>query len=100
MPDKHDFPGGVGNTQKDPERFASLIEDVEQRLFGTLPDETWVPGPRQGHHDRGRAPRPSGSGANAAGDVEGELAGAARGALTSRFSLGGVRTRMRCRPAR
>jgi glyoxylase-like metal-dependent hydrolase (beta-lactamase superfamily II) len=36
------FPGGVGNTQKDPERFASLIDDVEQRLFGTLPDETWV----------------------------------------------------------
>jgi glyoxylase-like metal-dependent hydrolase (beta-lactamase superfamily II) len=36
------FPGGVGNTQQDPERFASLIDDVEQRLFGTLPDETWV----------------------------------------------------------
>jgi glyoxylase-like metal-dependent hydrolase (beta-lactamase superfamily II) len=36
------FPGGVGNTQKDPKRFASLIDDVEQRLFGTLPDETWV----------------------------------------------------------
>ena len=36
------FPGGVGNTQKDPARFASLIDDVEQRLFGTLPDETWV----------------------------------------------------------
>jgi glyoxylase-like metal-dependent hydrolase (beta-lactamase superfamily II) len=36
------FPGGVGNTQKDPQRFASLIDDVEQRLFGTLPDETWV----------------------------------------------------------
>jgi glyoxylase-like metal-dependent hydrolase (beta-lactamase superfamily II) len=36
------FPGGVGNTQKDAARFASLIDDVEQRLFGTLPDETWV----------------------------------------------------------
>jgi len=36
------FPGGVGNTQKDATRFASLIDDVEQRLFGTLPDETWV----------------------------------------------------------
>jgi glyoxylase-like metal-dependent hydrolase (beta-lactamase superfamily II) len=36
------FPGGVGNTQKDPQRFASLIDDVEQRLFGALPDETWV----------------------------------------------------------
>ena len=36
------FPGGVGNTQKDPKRFASLIDDVEQRLFGNLPDDTWV----------------------------------------------------------
>jgi glyoxylase-like metal-dependent hydrolase (beta-lactamase superfamily II) len=36
------FPGGVGNTQKDPQRFASLIDDVEQRLFAVLPDETWV----------------------------------------------------------
>ena len=36
------FPGGVGNTWKDPERFASLIDDVEQRLFAVLPDDTWV----------------------------------------------------------
>ncbi|MFD2094235.1 MBL fold metallo-hydrolase [Blastococcus deserti] len=36
------FPGGVGNTQQDPERFASLIADVEERLFGALPDEAWV----------------------------------------------------------
>ncbi len=36
------FPGGVGNTQGDPERFASLIEDVERRLFDVLPDETVV----------------------------------------------------------
>jgi glyoxylase-like metal-dependent hydrolase (beta-lactamase superfamily II) len=36
------FPGGVGNTQKDAARFASLIDDVEQRLFDVLPDETWV----------------------------------------------------------
>lgn len=36
------FPGGVGNTQGDPERFAALIADVEQRLFAVLPDETWV----------------------------------------------------------
>ncbi len=36
------FPGGVGNTQNDPQRFASLIDDVEERLFGTLPDEAWV----------------------------------------------------------
>ncbi|MGW0547364.1 MBL fold metallo-hydrolase [Streptomyces altiplanensis] len=36
------FPGGVGNTWKDPEAFASLIGDVEEKLFGRLPDETWV----------------------------------------------------------
>jgi glyoxylase-like metal-dependent hydrolase (beta-lactamase superfamily II) len=36
------FPGGVGNTQGDAERFASLIDDVEHRIFDDLPDETWV----------------------------------------------------------
>ena len=36
------FPGGVGNTQKDPARFTSLIDDVEERLFRPLPDQTWV----------------------------------------------------------
>lgn len=36
------FPGGVGNTQKDPERFRSLMDDVEERIFGVLPDDTWV----------------------------------------------------------
>ena len=36
------FPGGVGNTQEDPERFTSLIDDVEHRLFDVLPDDTWV----------------------------------------------------------
>ena len=35
------FPGGVGNTDKDPVRFASLIDDVEQKIFGRLPDEVW-----------------------------------------------------------
>ncbi|MGC5033309.1 MBL fold metallo-hydrolase [Micromonospora sp. DT229] len=35
------FPGGVGNTDQDPERFASLIDDVEHKLFDRLPDETW-----------------------------------------------------------
>ena len=35
------FPGGVGNTQDDPERFASLVNDVDEKLFGRLPDETW-----------------------------------------------------------
>ncbi|KAF0651279.1 Zn-dependent hydrolase [Streptomyces fradiae ATCC 10745 = DSM 40063] len=36
------FPGGVGNTHKDPEAFASLLRDVETKLFEALPDETWV----------------------------------------------------------
>ena len=36
------FPGGVGNTDKDPTRFASLIDDVEHKLFDVLPDTTWV----------------------------------------------------------
>ena len=35
------FPGGVGNTQGDAERFASLINDVEHKLFDRLPDDTW-----------------------------------------------------------
>ncbi|MGW4205428.1 MBL fold metallo-hydrolase [Streptomyces sp. NPDC004726] len=36
------FPGGVGNTRKDPDAFADLIGDVEAKLFDRLPDETWV----------------------------------------------------------
>ena len=36
------FPGGVGNTDHDAARFASLFQDVRTKLFGTLPDETWV----------------------------------------------------------
>ncbi|WP_175412681.1 MBL fold metallo-hydrolase [Streptomyces sp. TRM64462] len=36
------FPGGVGNTWKDPEAFASLLHDVETKLFDVLPDETWI----------------------------------------------------------
>lgn len=36
------FPGGVGNTQKDPTRFDQLYTDVVERLFDRLPDETWV----------------------------------------------------------
>ncbi|MFH8370799.1 MBL fold metallo-hydrolase [Streptomyces sp. NPDC018031] len=35
------FPGGVGNTHDDPKAFASLIDDVEHKLF-VLADETWV----------------------------------------------------------
>lgn len=35
------FPGGVGNTHGDKENFTSLIDDVERKLFGRLPDDTW-----------------------------------------------------------
>ncbi|MFY1637712.1 MBL fold metallo-hydrolase [Solwaraspora sp. WMMB335] len=35
------FPGGVGNTRGDKDDFASLIDDVEHKLFDRLPDETW-----------------------------------------------------------
>ena len=36
------FPGGVGNTEQDPARFATLIDDVERKLFDAFPDSTWV----------------------------------------------------------
>ncbi|GAA1104519.1 MULTISPECIES: MBL fold metallo-hydrolase [Kitasatospora] len=36
------FPGGVGNTWKDPEAFASLFRDVNEKIFDVLPDEAWV----------------------------------------------------------
>jgi len=36
------FPGGVGNTDKDPERFNQLLSDVTERLFGAYPDTAVV----------------------------------------------------------
>ncbi|NUR61604.1 MAG: MBL fold metallo-hydrolase [Catenulispora sp.] len=36
------FPGGVGNTWKDPAKFDSLYQGVVTKLFDRLPDETWV----------------------------------------------------------
>ncbi len=36
------FPGGVGNTQGDPQRFVSLYDDVVTRIFDRLPDDTIV----------------------------------------------------------
>jgi glyoxylase-like metal-dependent hydrolase (beta-lactamase superfamily II) len=36
------FPGGPGNTEGDAERFTSLMDDLERKIFGPLPDETWV----------------------------------------------------------
>jgi glyoxylase-like metal-dependent hydrolase (beta-lactamase superfamily II) len=35
------FPGGVGKTNSS-EDFTSLLTDVTERLFGPLPDPTWV----------------------------------------------------------
>ena len=35
------FPGGVGKTNS-PEDFGTLLTDVTERLFGPLPDATWV----------------------------------------------------------
>jgi glyoxylase-like metal-dependent hydrolase (beta-lactamase superfamily II) len=34
------FPGGVGKTTS-PEHFTSLINDVSERIFDKLPDDTW-----------------------------------------------------------
>jgi glyoxylase-like metal-dependent hydrolase (beta-lactamase superfamily II) len=36
------FPGGPGNTDKDPSRFAQLMTDLETRVFAVLPDDTRV----------------------------------------------------------
>ncbi|WP_058233953.1 MBL fold metallo-hydrolase [Devriesea agamarum] len=36
------FPGGVGATQGDPERFSQLFHDVTGRIFDVLDDDTWV----------------------------------------------------------
>lgn len=36
------FPGGPGNTDRDPVRFDSLMTDLEERVFADLPDGTWI----------------------------------------------------------
>jgi glyoxylase-like metal-dependent hydrolase (beta-lactamase superfamily II) len=36
------FPGGVGNTQGDAERFGRLWTDVSERLFDRFDDDAWV----------------------------------------------------------
>jgi glyoxylase-like metal-dependent hydrolase (beta-lactamase superfamily II) len=36
------FPGGPGNTEQDPQRFGSLMDDLEARVFGAYADSTWV----------------------------------------------------------
>jgi glyoxylase-like metal-dependent hydrolase (beta-lactamase superfamily II) len=36
------FPGGVGNVENDPDRFASLLGDVQTRIFDVYDDDTWI----------------------------------------------------------
>lgn len=36
------FPGGAGNTFGDADHFAQLMDGLEERIFGALPDTTWV----------------------------------------------------------
>ncbi len=35
------FPGGVGNTFGDADAFVQLVDEVETKIFGRLPDDTW-----------------------------------------------------------
>jgi len=36
------FPGGPGNTRGNAADFTTLMDDLEAKVFGRLPDETWV----------------------------------------------------------
>ncbi|MHA7304697.1 MBL fold metallo-hydrolase [Arthrobacter sp. TMN-49] len=36
------FPGGVGNTEQDPQRFTQLLDDVQERLFDSYGDDAVV----------------------------------------------------------
>jgi glyoxylase-like metal-dependent hydrolase (beta-lactamase superfamily II) len=51
------FPGGPGNTFGDTANFTSLMDDLEAKVFGTLPDDTWVY-PGHGHDTTLGAERP------------------------------------------
>jgi len=51
------FPGGVGKTAT-PEDFTSLFNGVSNKLFGTLPDETWIY-PGHGHDTSLGSERPA-----------------------------------------
>lgn len=52
------FPGGVGATFGDDAAFAQLIDEVEAKIFGTLPDSTWFY-PGHGNDSTLGAERPS-----------------------------------------
>ena len=55
------FPGGVGNTQGDADRFQQPLGDVSTKLFDVLPDDTWFyPGHGQRLDPRRRAAAPPG----------------------------------------
>ena len=45
------FPGGVGATFGDVAAFTQLVDEVEQKVFGTLDDDTWF---YPGHGNDGR----------------------------------------------
>ncbi len=51
------FPGGVGNTFGSAENFATLIGDVETKLFGRFDDDTWFY-PGHGNDSRLAVERP------------------------------------------
>jgi glyoxylase-like metal-dependent hydrolase (beta-lactamase superfamily II) len=36
------FPGGVGNVEREPDRFASLLGDVQIRIFDVYDDHAWI----------------------------------------------------------
>jgi glyoxylase-like metal-dependent hydrolase (beta-lactamase superfamily II) len=36
------FPGGPGNTWNDERRFTQLMDGLEEKIFGPLPDGTWI----------------------------------------------------------
>jgi glyoxylase-like metal-dependent hydrolase (beta-lactamase superfamily II) len=36
------FPGGPGNTRNDAAAFTSLMDGLEAKVFGPLPDTTWI----------------------------------------------------------
>jgi glyoxylase-like metal-dependent hydrolase (beta-lactamase superfamily II) len=51
------FPGGPGNTFGNAENFTSLMNDLEAKVFGQLPDDTWIY-PGHGHDTTLGAERP------------------------------------------
>ncbi len=51
------FPGGAGNTRGNAEHFTSLMDGLEEKVFGPLPDATWIY-PGHGHDTTLGAERP------------------------------------------